>query len=813
MVFGRLILNNPQPAFTMDLNRFALPFSGQIEDAWANWPGMAYAVDAFERGVLYMDTMRERGNSYTEHVRAGEPPLLKFEHEMVLDGRDLPRPCNYALVHVLPDPEVPTVAGARPLVVVDPRAGHGPGIGGFKQDSEVGVALRAGHPVYCVTFRPQPEEGQTLEDVMHAEARFLEAVIARHPKAAKPVVIGNCQAGWAISMLAAVRPELFGPLMVVGAPLSYWAGGSKLNPMRYSGATLGGAWLAGMTADLSGGRFDGAHLVENFEKLNPANTLWSRYYRLWSQIDTEAERFLEFERWWGGYFRMTGAEIETIVENLFVGNKLASGKMKLGDSHIDLRNISAPVVVFASWGDNITPPPQALNWIIDAWGSERAIAAAGRVIVYVLHESVGHLGIFVGADIAKKEHDQIVTSLDVIDHLPPGLYEMKVVRKGDGAEEQVVQRWDDLEPGSYTVRFEHRTMDDLRAVNPEGRDEEQTFSTVAKLSEINNSLYKTWLRPWLGNAWAQAALRPFGDAMTKLHPLRMQRQAFSDQHPAAAPLAYLARHVRENRHALPDDHPVRQWEKTASTWLENMLNLYRDQRDQSVVDWTRAVYGPMGVGAWLPPDPPAEAVAAARAQTEIENQRREVLPRIAEGGFGQAVCRIVLAGMVSIGSFERRSFRLARLLADLQAHGGNAKVQAIDWTRLLREEAKLAAVAPVEALNALGSMLPDTASREQALAVAAAVMMIEPTLDNPRSEIIELLINTLGVEPDRVMDLACRLTSPVRRPGVAATSAASPAASPAKAPAASPRKPKAASKPALPRRAAARPRAPRGLVA
>jgi hypothetical protein len=131
------------------------------------------------------------------------------------------------------------------------------------------------------------------------------------------------------------------------------------------------------------------------------------------------------------------------------------------------------------------------------------------------------------------------------------------------------------------------------------------------------------------------------------------------------------------------------------------------------------------------------------------------------------VCRIVLAGMVSIGSFERRSFRLARLLADLQAHGGDHKYPAIDWTRMLRDEARLAAVAPVEALNALGSMLPDTASREQALAVAAAVMMIEPTLDNPRSEIIELLINTLEVQPERVMDLACRLTSPVQNQGPA----------------------------------------------
>ena len=51
-----------------------------------------------------------------------------------------------------------------------------------------------------------------------------------------------------------------------------------------------------------------------------------------------------------------------------------------------------------------------------------------------------------------------------------------------------------------------------------------------------------------------------------------------------------------------------------------------------------------------------------------------------------------------------------------------------------------------------------TGSRERALAVAAAVMMIEPTLHNPRSEIIELLIGMLNVDPDRVMDLARELT-------------------------------------------------------
>ena len=55
-------------------------------------------------------------------------------------------------------------------MIVDPRAGHGAGIGGSKPDSQVGVALADGHPVYFVVFRPHPEPGQTLADVMRAEA-------------------------------------------------------------------------------------------------------------------------------------------------------------------------------------------------------------------------------------------------------------------------------------------------------------------------------------------------------------------------------------------------------------------------------------------------------------------------------------------------------------------------------------------------------------------------------------------------------------------------------------------------------------------
>lgn len=728
------------------------PLPGELRD---------YVVDAGQRTALFLDALLDRGNAYREHLQRGTPALLKFKHELVLDGASFERPCNYALLRVVPPKDLPVRDDLRPLVVVDPRAGHGPGIGGFKNDSEVGVAMRAGHPVYFVSFRPQPEEGQTLQDVMHAQARFLEAVIERHAHCPdKPVVVGNCQAGWAMMALNATRPELFGPLMVVGAPLSYWAGASTLNPMRYAGATLGGSWLASLAADLGAGRFDGAHLVDNFEKLNPANTLWSRYYKLWSEVDGEASRFLDFERWWGGYFRMSTSEIETIVEDLFVGNKLARGEFLDGGRPVDLRAIRAPVVVFASHGDNITPVPQALNWIIDTWGDERAIAASGRTIVYVLHESVGHLGIFVGGEIARKEHDQLVGSLDVIESLPPGLYEMRLQAK-DGID---VQRWDCLEPGDYSVHYEHRTMQDILDLNPEGRDEEALFSTIAKVSAFNARWYKACVRPWVG----ALANRATGDAVGRLHPLRLQRELLSDASPAAPALRRLARQARERRAPAAPGNPLLALQQQLDAGMRASLDRLREQRDAFTVAWARQCFGAAGLGRWFPPDPPDSARAQAWALRQLEQARARALEQVEQGGFAEAVCRIVLAGMASIGAFERRSLRLARLLARMPAQGAGGEPVDVDWTRLLKDQARITAVVPVEALNALEGMLPDRAARERALALAAAVMMIEPTLHNPRSEIIEFLMGTLGADPQRVIGLARRLTgaleAPPRRP-------------------------------------------------
>src|SRR5438445_12502292 len=100
--------------------------------------GLEYLVDTGQRSVLFLDVMRQRGNQYRQHLAETAPHVLDYEVELVLDGRTFDRPVNYALVRVVPPPSIELEPTRRPFVIVDPRAGHGPGIGGFKVYSELG---------------------------------------------------------------------------------------------------------------------------------------------------------------------------------------------------------------------------------------------------------------------------------------------------------------------------------------------------------------------------------------------------------------------------------------------------------------------------------------------------------------------------------------------------------------------------------------------------------------------------------------------------------------------------------------------------
>lgn len=633
----------------------ASPWSSPWSSPWATlcMEAADYALDSWQRGILFLDVLRQRGDQYHEQQRLAAPNVLSFEGDVVLSGRDLPRPVNYRLIRIRPPEGLETNPRKRPFVIVDPRAGHGPGIAGFKADSEIGVALRAGHPCYFVGFLPRPEPGQTVEDVMRAEQAFVAHAAAAHPEAeGKPVVIGNCQAGWQVMMAAATRPEVFGPLIVAGAPLSYWAGWRGMNPMRYTGGLLGGTWMTALAGDLGDGLFDGAWLVQNFENLDLANTWWTKQYTVYDRIDTEPPRYLAFEKWWNGHILTNAGEMQYITDNLFVGNKLSTAELTTSDKiRIDLREIRSPIVVFCSRGDNITPPPQALGWILDLYDSVDDIRAHGQTIVYTVHESIGHLGIFVSGKVARREHEEFASNIDFIDVLPPGLYEAEIL-DAEGAE-----------GGEYVLRFAGRSLDDIRAIVQPRPEDDRRFATVAWLSEANLGLYRHLLQPLV-----RALVTPqLAETIRSLQPLRLQYNSFSSRNPWLAPVTALAGPVRQERRPAAEDNLFRRLEHLASAQIVAALDRYGEWRDAGYEAAFLALYSHpvlQSLAGLMARDMPPRRQPGAEPELRdfLERRMAELRAGIAEGGAYEACLRALIYIGLADRVADARSFAMLRNL-------------------------------------------------------------------------------------------------------------------------------------------------------
>jgi pimeloyl-ACP methyl ester carboxylesterase len=702
-------------------------------------PAMEYMVDAAQRSVLFWDVMRQRGNQYREHLAETAPHVLDYEVELLVDGRTLERPVNYGLVKVVPPPGIEFDPTRRPFVIVDPRAGHGPGIGGFKADSEIGVAFKAGHRCYFIGFLPDPMPGQTIEDIARAEAVFLAKVASLHPEAdGKPCVIGNCQAGWAVMMLAAIRPELFGPIIIAGSPLSYWAGVHGKNPMRYSGGLLGGSWLTAFSSDLGHGKFDGAWLVQNFENQNPANTLWTKQYNLYSKIDTEAPRYLGFERWWGGHVNLNAEEIQFIVDELFVGNNLAAGRIQTSDGRtIDLRNIRSPIVVFCSKGDNITPPQQALGWILDLYESIDEIHSYGQTIVYTIHETVGHLGIFVSGGVAKKEHGEFSSNIDLIDTLPPGLYEAVFQSKTEDTANP------DLATGTWVMRCEARTLDDIRALGGNDAADERCFATAARVSQTNLALYRTFAQPIV-----RALVNPtLAEWMHQLHPLRLQYELFSNANAMMAPVAGMAEQVRENRRPVAADNPFVAMQENVSRQIVAALDAWRQASETFAERCFFTVYGSPTLQAAAGIDPagtrPLRKAGKSPLHRELLQKRiAELKARIPVGGLREAIIRALLYVGTGRAGVDERGFEALRRIR--RAHGD---MPLSAFKALVREQFYLLLIDTEAALAALPSILPDNGEvRRKAFDLIKQVMGASGPLSDEDHKRMQRVAGAFGLD-------------------------------------------------------------------
>ncbi len=563
--FSKFLLEITKTPFNDKILRdyYSKIFSDSFKDFFDDYHEFVeYLIDFWQRYFLFIDVLRKRANNMIEHYQKGMPPLIHFKYEEVIDARGFERPANYILYKLLPEEDMKIDPEKRPIMIFDPRAGHGPGIGAFKRNSEAGIAMLEGHQCYLIGFFPEPCEGQTLDDVGRAILTFIDVMHDLHPDN-PPVIYANCQAGWLVSMIAASRPDITGPLVINGTPLSYWAGRELVNPMRVAGGLTGGVWMTMFLADLGNGKFDGAWLVYNFEMLNPANTFWKKEFNVFHNVDKEEKRYLGFEKWWTGFHFFTEEEMVAIVNNLFIGNKLEKGEMLDPDGNvIDLRKIREPMVIFASEGDNISPPEQGMQWICEVYKTTEELKKHKQRIIYMIHPNIGHLGIFVSSKVANREHRAIIENIERIRELPPGLYEMKIV--GETKEK-------DPEKPQFEVDFIERGIEDIK-LNYEKED----FEYVRFVSKANKYFYENYIRPYI---------RPFinettAEIMRWMHPDRFFRLIYSEKvNPFMKFYEYIGEYIRNNRQKVDEKNFFKITEKKLSNNIVTTLDSYREFRD------------------------------------------------------------------------------------------------------------------------------------------------------------------------------------------------------------------------------------------
>jgi Protein of unknown function (DUF3141) len=729
----------------LEASAFPNLFAGASGNAMTAWPD--YMVDAFQRSVLFLDLLRRRGDEEIEITSRPMATVLSFGHEVLMDGRSLPRPINYTLSRITASPGVAVDPGKRPVVVVDPRAGQGPGVGGFKAESEIGDALNAGHPVYFIGFGAMPASGQQFLDVVEGQVRFFERVVELHPDAPRPFAIGNCQAGYQTLMVAILRPDLFGPCLVAGSPMSYWQGVHGKNPMRYSGGLLGGSWLTAMASDLGKGKIDGTGLILNFDMLNPANWLWGKQYEVYTHVDTDAERYLKFEQWWGDFIQLNGDELQFLVDNLFIGDKLTRNQLQSRDGTIfDLRSVTSPIIVFTSTEDNISPPPQTLGWIVDLYQDVDDIRATGRTIVYCVSQQIGHLAIFVSAKVGAKEDEEFVQLMDVIDCLPPGLFEMVISpRPADVPAAGFVT-------GDWIARFEARSLDDIRALGRNSPEDDRAFAAVARLSELNLSVYRSFLQPLV----RALASQPMADLARALNPLRLSYTIFADSNPWMKGMHKLAAGVSAARRPVAPDNPLLKQQTQVSAQITTALDSYRDTRDKLEEQMFFGFYGSPFVQALLGitdstvvrpvPVTSPEMLAARQAQADAYAAMLET------GGFDEALTRAVLYVFAADRVLDQRCALALNVARQQLMHLSLAAFKV-----LVRDQFFVLHLEPERAVEVLASLVPGADARKKLLKQVSAIT----GAGDPPSE----------AEQGRLARLSQVLAAPIERPAVHASSA------------------------------------------
>jgi len=360
--------------------------------------------------------------------------------------------------------------------------------------------------------------------------------------------------------------------------------------------------------------------------------------------------------------------------------------------------------------------------------------------VYTVHETVGHLGIFVSGGVAKKEHAEFSSNIDLIDILPPGLYEATFQAKSADTTNP------DLASGKWIMRCERRSLDDIRAMGGNSLEDERRFATAARVSEINLAAYRNFVQPWV----KAVATPQMAELTRKWHPLRVQYEALAGQNPLTKAIETTADKVRENRKPVASDNPFLAFQETVSDGIVNALDRWRDAHEALSERMFLSIYGSPALQAAVGIDP--EADPSPRPEMSQDYRRlldariAELKSGIASGGLRECVVRGLLYVGASRGMVDERSIEALRRA---RAEVSGPRLTLAEFKALVREQFFMLLLEPEASLAAIPKMLPKNAeARRAGLAVIREVLSASAEISGEAAKRLRRVSELFGAGED-----------------------------------------------------------------
>lgn len=220
--------------------------------------------------------------------------------------------------------------------------------------SVVRTLLEQGFDVYMIDWGEpsRMDASLTLDDYVNRYIDNCVDVVCERSGLDSINVLGYCMGGTMSVMYAALHPEKVRNLGLMAAGLCFAGSGGVLE--------LWGAedYYDPEEVAETFGNVPAEFLDIGFALMDPVDNFVTKYLRLYDNIEKEAfvENFARMERWINDGIDVAGATYQQFLEKIYQENQLMSNELYLDGQHVDLDELTMPIVQIVGEYDHLIPP-------------------------------------------------------------------------------------------------------------------------------------------------------------------------------------------------------------------------------------------------------------------------------------------------------------------------------------------------------------------------------------------------------------------------------------------------------------------------